>query len=318
MQPPAPGAHCGYFHEAAFYDSDEDLVAIVEPFLRDGRELGVPTLVTFAERNATLVRRALPDLEGVEFVDGGGQYRNPAQTIAEYHRRFTDLVADGAEQIRVVGDVPHPGVGVPWESWARYEATVNHHYDDFPLWGICPYDTRITPDFVLDEVRATHPHVASPDGMHHRNAAFDDPAAFLRRRRLTALGPDADGAPGLVLVDPTPHEARDAAVGAATDRLTDGSLQRMVLAISEIVTNAGRHGHPPVVLRLWPGEGRMVATVSDAGPGPANPCLGLLPADPDPLGGSGRGLWLAHHVCSDVGLAYEDGFTVRMLVDDTL
>jgi hypothetical protein len=29
------------------------------------------------------------------------------------------LAADGAERIRVVTTVPHPGIGAPWDGWCR-------------------------------------------------------------------------------------------------------------------------------------------------------------------------------------------------------
>jgi hypothetical protein len=64
----------------------------------------------------------------------------------------------------VASEVPHPGVGAPWDGWARYEAAVNRAYAEFPLWGLCAYDTRITPGPVLDDVARTHPYFATADG----------------------------------------------------------------------------------------------------------------------------------------------------------
>jgi hypothetical protein len=63
--------------------------------------------------------------------------------------------APGSSRIRVASEVPHPGGGAPWEGWARYEAAVNRAYAEFPLWGLCAYDTRITPGRVLDDVART-------------------------------------------------------------------------------------------------------------------------------------------------------------------
>ena len=65
---------------------------------------------------------------------------------------------------RVASEVPHPGVGAPWDGWARYEAAINRAYAEFPLWGLCAYDTRITPGAVLDDVARTHPHLATAHG----------------------------------------------------------------------------------------------------------------------------------------------------------
>lgn len=315
MRSGAAAAHEGYFHETAFYTSDEELLAVAVPFLRGAQEAGEPALVTFAARNAALVRSALDDLEGVEFVAGVTQYRNPAQTIADYRGRFARLTADGATQIRVVGDVPHPGTGASWDAWARYEAAVNHAYDEFPLWGLCPYDVRITPDDVLEEVRRTHPHVADAAGGHHANPHFEDPCAFLAARRRPAPDPLQRGAPVLEEHDPTPAQAR-AAIRRAARRILDAeSFEGLRMAVTEAVSNAARHGRPPVVLRAWTGPGRVVVTVTDAGPGPDDLLAGLLPQHGRGADDSaGLGLWIAHQLCHDVVLDRDaSGFTIRLV-----
>jgi len=306
----AAAEHDGYFHEAAFYDSDDDFVALVEPFLRDGVAAGEPTLVACAERNTALLREAVGDLDGIAFVPGEQQYRSPGFTVAAYRAMFGSLVAGGASQIRVIGDVPHPGVGVPWDGWARYEAAINHAYDDFPLWGLCPYDTRTTPDHVLEEVQRTHQWLASESG-HHRNHGYLDPRLVLQQ-----LSPSPDPievcTPDLEAVDPTPASARHLveALAQGTD-LEPSSVANLVLAVSEVVTNSIRHGEPPRIMRAWSERDRVVVTVKDGGPGLADPLTGLL--EPDPEQPSGRGMWIVHQVCSDVGLRTEaDGFTVRL------
>ncbi len=311
MRSGAAHDHVGYFHEAAFYGSDEEFVAIVEPFLREGIAAGEPTLVACAARNVALLRDAVSGLEGISFVPGEQRYQSPGKTIATYRRIFAEFVADGAEQIRVVGDVPHPGVGVPWDSWARYEAAVNHAYNDFPLWGMCPYDTRSTPDFVLDEVRQTHPNVATPAGPI-RNGGFEEPRHFLRNRPRAATDPIETTLPDAELFCPTSAEAR-----GLVERVSDhSSLDRetvsdLVLAVSEIVANSIRHGAHPHRIRGWARKQRIIVTVADAGPGPLDPFLGRV--EPDVHSPSGRGLWIAHQICSDVVLrANDDGFTVRL------
>jgi hypothetical protein len=77
---------------------------------------------------------------------------------------------------------------VPWEWWARYEATVNHAFAKFALWSLCPYDRRITSAEVLDDVAQTHRYLATPDGRHVVNERYTDPAVFLGQSR-SAGGP---------------------------------------------------------------------------------------------------------------------------------
>jgi len=60
MRTGAAAGHEGYFHEAVYYSSDEELLAVLVPFLTGGPAAGEPTVVSLGERNAALVRGALP------------------------------------------------------------------------------------------------------------------------------------------------------------------------------------------------------------------------------------------------------------------
>ncbi|HVE64810.1 MAG TPA: MEDS domain-containing protein, partial [Mycobacteriales bacterium] len=163
MRSGAVANHRGFLHETAFYGSNDEFLALVVPFLHGGVEAGEPTIVALRERNAELVRAAMHDTSNISFVASPGL--RPASVIKAYRDVLAALMARGAQRIRLVSDIP-PGTGLPWEWWARYEAAANHIFADFPLWALCPYDTRITPDDVLTDVARTHPHVATADGQH--------------------------------------------------------------------------------------------------------------------------------------------------------
>jgi MEDS: MEthanogen/methylotroph, DcmR Sensory domain len=123
---------------------------------------------------------------------------------------IADLVAAGARLVRMVGAVPRPGLGASWDKWARYEAAVNHAYAPFPVWGLCPYDTRSAPDYVVADVLATHPYLATVDD-HLSNRRCQDPAVFLAARAPGGPDPlEAAADPVVDLVGPTAAAARDA------------------------------------------------------------------------------------------------------------
>ncbi|MGE3589164.1 MAG: anti-sigma factor RsbA family regulatory protein, partial [Ilumatobacteraceae bacterium] len=278
MRSGAAAGYSGFFHEAAFYSSDDELLDIVVPFLRDGVANGEPAVVAFAERNATLTRNALGDVDGVTFLPGGDQYGRPASTIRSYLELFEDLASTGAEQIRVVGDVPHPGTGCSWHGWARYEAAVNRAFDSLPVWGMCPYDTRTTPDHVLTDVAETHRHLADGDGRHTINGAYRDPAALLAGwidRQVERPAPDE------VIFEPTAKDARDLARHTARQAAL-GAVRSdsLVVSVSELVTNASLHGTSPVCLEISSAPGRVHVAVTDRGPGPSDPFAGLLAPEP--------------------------------------
>jgi anti-sigma regulatory factor (Ser/Thr protein kinase) len=104
-----------------------------------------------------------------------------------------------------------------------------------------------------------------------------------------------------------------AAVIAAGEhcRVTQADLRGLVLAANKVVTNGIVHGVPPVEVRLWTAERRILVIVTDAGPGPQDPTVGLRPVR---SATGGLGLWIAHQACSHVTLCHEKNrFTVRLV-----
>jgi anti-sigma regulatory factor (Ser/Thr protein kinase) len=319
MRTGAAAGHAGYFHETALYGSDDDFVDVVRPFLRDGLDAGEAVLVACGPHNAALLRRST-DCAGVRFLPGGDRYARPGQAIHDYRRTFAELTAGGAAQIRVVGDVPHPGTGAEWDRWMRYEAAVNVAFAEFPVWGLCPYDTRSASSEVVHDVMCTHPHVARPGGEHRRNDAYVDPERFLadRARRPGAAGAGRvrsdDAPPALRLEDPSPRRARHELHRLAAGVLSPAALGDLAVITSELVTNAHVHGGPPVTVEAWVGPGAVELRVTDNGPGPADPLAGWRPPPIDRVGG--RGLWLALQLGADLAVHTVDGVTVASCIVD--
>ncbi|HUQ56112.1 anti-sigma factor RsbA family regulatory protein [Lentzea sp.] len=298
----------GFFHETAFYGSDDDFLALVVPFLEGGLRAGEAVLVACTERNTGLLRGALG--EDVMYLPGADQYARPSDSIATYRDLFREHTEAGARQMRVVGDVPHSGTGASWDWWARYEAAANQAYAEFPVWGLCPYDTRTTPADVLADVVRTHPNIASAPGTHQVNPGF--------REGFTGTKQVADELercqPLVDLVDATAgavREAVGAAIGACS--LSEDNAHDVVYAASEIVTNGLTHGVAPVRFRLWADGSRVLVSVSDRGCGPSDPRAGLMPTTE--TRSAGLGLWILHRTCDYVSMGQDvDGFTVRVSV----
>ncbi|MEE6261576.1 sensor histidine kinase [Plantactinospora sonchi] len=311
MRTGAAMGHDGYYHEAVPYASDEELLAVAVPFLLGGVEAGEPTVVAFGERNAALLRTALPADSGVSFLAGGDVYARPAGAIRSYRELLASYVAGGAGQIRIIGELSPVVFGPTWDWWARYESAINHAYDDFPLWSMCAYDTRITPAPVLEDVLRTHPRVATADGRHLPSVSYVEPKAYLTERRSVPPDPLQRTTPLVELTDPTPALARRAVYDADRGQLPADEVEDLVVAVSETVTNAFRHGEPPARLRIWSGDDRIVVEVSDTGDGPTDPFVGLLPSRNG--GAGGLGLWITYQSCNHVALSRERGaFTLRL------
>jgi anti-sigma regulatory factor (Ser/Thr protein kinase) len=312
MRTGVPAGYTGYYHEALRYGSDEQLLTVVVPFLLAGIAAGEPTIVALGERNTALVREAVGAGTPALFQSGGDVYARPAAAIRAYRDLFSAHTADGAHQIRVVGELPAAAFGVTWDWWARYESAINDAYDDFPLWTVCAYDERIAPPEVMADVVRTHPNLAHPGDRHLTSAEYVEPGRFLRQDRPQALDPLQCTPPEVELVDPPPAQARAALARVSAGVLTEDALGDFRIAITETVTNAVVHGGPPTVVRLWGGHDRVVVTVTDQGTGPGDPFAGLRAAAHAPTGG--LGLWLTHQLCDHVSMSLgDDGFTVRMI-----
>jgi anti-sigma regulatory factor (Ser/Thr protein kinase) len=302
-----------HIHEAVLYASDDELLAVVVPFLREGRNNREPTLAVLDDATTDRVRGVMGDTAGVGFLGARGRDANPARVLRTARDVLASHVADGAERIRVVATIPH-GADAQWDWWARYENAVNRAFAAFPLWNLCPYDLRTIARPVLDDVLRTHPRIVTVDGSH-ANPRCEEPDLFLRTRSRSEPDLVQSTAPLVDLVDPSAASARRAVrhVGEIAG-LAGASEDDLVIAVSETVSNGLVHGTAPVRLRLWLAPGRVVATVDDAGVGPLDPLAGLLPTTETSSGGIG--LWLTHRVCNGVVLSRTaGGFTVRMTMD---
>jgi anti-sigma regulatory factor (Ser/Thr protein kinase) len=85
----------------------------------------------------------------------------------------------------------------------------------------------------------------------------------------------------------------------------------MLLAASELFTNAWSHGGGATALAAGITDGWFVCEVTDAGPGLDDPLAGYLPPGRAP--GAGAGLWIARRLVSRLELIQrEPGLTARL------
>jgi len=305
-------SQAGRIHEAGFYGSDAEFRALIVPFVEEGIAAGEPVIIGYDDRKSGLLRSWLTDPSAIEFLGDEGLYNTPAGAIATYRRLFEFHVSLGAAQIRIAGDVPHPGNGGRFEGWDRYESAINTVWQDFPVWARCLYDTTTTSAVVLDVVERTHPRIVSPSGEHQASGRYQDALTF---EGLPCVPDPLEDAPPVVeLVDRPAAEARRALMQAGRGRVPSAALQDLLIGVTEAVTNAQRHGRPPVTVRIWTAPDRLVVTVHDTGHGPADRLAGLVPAPGStPDRRLGMGLWVMHQLDLDVALKHAGhGFTVRL------
>jgi len=300
----------GHLHEAGFYRSDAEFRALIVPFVEEGLAAGQPVIIGYDDRKASLLRSWVSNEAAVTFIADNALYATPAKAIASYWKMFEQHIAAGATRIRIAGDVPHEGNGGRFAGWDCYESAINTVWDQFPVLSRCLYDATTAAPHVLDIAGRTHPRIALPSGQVQHNVRYQHPADF---QPLPSEPDPLERTPlALEVTDPSAAQIRRAVTSIGHGHVSAPILIDLQIGASEAVSNAWRHGRPPVTVRIWATDGRVVVRVHDTGPGPADPLAGLTPAWANPEF-EHSGLWLIGTLDLDTALIRSgDGFTVRL------
>jgi anti-sigma regulatory factor (Ser/Thr protein kinase) len=299
----------GLHHDALVYSSDDEYVAVLAPFVRDGVTAGEQVLAGVRPERWTLVQDALGGATaGVRHVDARAWYSAPPRTIAGYDRELTRAARAGA-RVRVIGEVEFGGSETDRAEWTRYEALLNVAFAHHRAWIVCPYDTRVLPAAVVDTALRTHPSTLS--ATERRESTRFVPAA-------TLVGPIPLAPVGALVaehrVGASLRAVREVVAGV-TERAGCSSerVPELCVAVTELVTNALRYGRAPIDVRVWhdEGSGELIFEVADAGGGWQDPFAGFLPPTGAETGGAG--LWLARQLADRCEVATSDaGTRVRL------
>jgi anti-sigma regulatory factor (Ser/Thr protein kinase) len=139
------------------------------------------------------------------------------------------------------------------------------------------------------------------------SAAYEDPDALLRR-----LTPAPEPLPALRSI-PFGRDVEQFRERLARELAGAGVGERkaleMLLAATEVATNALRHGGGIQDVRVGRADGRFVCEIVDPGPGFDEPSAGYLA----PRAGVGRGLWVARRLTWRIEFIRSPrGFTARI------
>ncbi len=312
---PAEGTVHSRPHAAAVVGSDDELLASCLPFLEEGLAAGDTTVLALPPETAELIGAGLGQSAGaVENHPRIALLDTRAPDAITVTRRLIERArGSGSGWLRVVGAVQFGPQPRTWREGCRYEAARNVLLAGEPLTGLCLYDSRILPPEVLDSARATHPDLVV-GGTRHASPDFDDPTAYLRRLSVPRE-PVEETPPVLAISEATRLADLRHRLGAVlTAHVHDPDLAGdLHLAVSEVASNAFRHGVPPVSARVWAGPDQVICEITDRGVGFSDPLAGFQPAHGPDLGRGGMGLWLARKLFDHVDLLPgPDGLTVRL------
>jgi anti-sigma regulatory factor (Ser/Thr protein kinase) len=296
----------GLRHNALVYESQDEYIARAVPFLKEGIEAGEGAIVAHTKPGLAMMREELgPYAAQVTFVDVSSAYTRPAQTLAAYHKVYAEQLQK-TQTLRTVADVqfgPDPG---EWDLWTGYEAVFNRSFSHLPAWVICSYDANGTPDPIIESVWQTHPEVIA-DETWNTSDRYEDPDELLRRvTPAPALLPELRSIPfGRDAEEFRERLARE----LAAEEVSDAKALDMIVAATEIFSNAVEHGGGVEEVRVGRADGRFVCEVLDRGPGFDDPAAGYLAPRP----GVGRGLWVARQLTWRIEfLSSPGGFTARI------
>jgi anti-sigma regulatory factor (Ser/Thr protein kinase) len=305
-----------YVHDALLYEDREQLVTAAVPFLLEGLEAGDAAVVATSATTASVLRNAVDGDPRVHVLERGDVYSARTPTAITTFRRLAEQrTAEGMRTVRVVGEVDFGETERDWLEWQRYESVINQALADWPLWGLCVFDTQRLPEPVLQSARQTHRCLVTSEG-RAPNPDFVAPADYLRSLPIP-VEPLERTPPLLWAQDVADFIGLRHAVAAelATIDAPRDAVEDYLLAVDEMISNAVRHGGPPVSLRLWVGEDRIVCSIDDHGPGLDDPFAGYGPAHGEDLSRGGMGLWLARQLCDHVDISGDEvGTHVRLTI----
>jgi anti-sigma regulatory factor (Ser/Thr protein kinase) len=293
-------------HNALVYESDEEFLARAVPFLKEGLAAGEGAIVAHTRPGMGLMRDALgADAARVTFVDVSASYTRPARTLAAYHAVYAAQLRR-APTLRAVADVQFGPDPREWDLWTGYEAVFNRSFGHLPAWVLCSYNANGTPDRILEGVWQTHPEVVDANGWT-TSSPFEDPDALLRR-----LTPTPEDVPELRPLPQAadPERLRELVAGEMMAAgYGEAKTLEMMLAVTEVATNALTHGGGIEEVRIGRARGRFVCEITDRGDGFDDPAAGYLAPRP----GAGSGLWVARQLTWGIEFFRSaQGFTARI------
>jgi anti-sigma regulatory factor (Ser/Thr protein kinase) len=296
-------------HDAFLYGSDEAFVSEMHAHLQTGLRAGAHAVAVTTAHNLGLLRESLgADAGNVRCIDREEWYRHPAHVLAGFTRVVRDAEAAGASSVYAIGEVRFGSTPREWDRWTAYEATIDRALAECKLNVICPYDERVLPAAVLAGACTTHEHVITD--ARRPSASYADPAAVVR-----AHTPAPEALPQLRALAP-PASTHDLRRLLATEMAADGvpatAIGDMLLAATEVFTNARQHGGGTTSLAVGRVGSHFVCEIADAGAGLDDPLAGYLP--PRLPQRSHAGLWVARQSTSAIELLRTDGggLTVRL------
>jgi len=250
-------------HEALLYRGDEDFLAGLLPFIREGLERDDAVVVAEPRARTDQLRDALgSDAGDVEFLDMAEIGANPGRIIGVWVGRL-DAATRAGRRLRAVGEPAFPGRRpAEFVECTLHELLLNHAFGAGPAWRlICPYDRGHLPRGVTQGALRTHPVVATSDS-RLRSPAYE-PTGHVAAFAEPLPEPGDAVLRGRYGAGDVPAVRRTVAQWARSCGLAEEQVRVLELAASELAAESiGRGGG---TLALWLEGGAALIQFADGG-----------------------------------------------------
>ncbi|MEH0843347.1 ATP-binding protein [Micromonospora sp. CPCC 205711] len=300
-----------FVHTALIVDSDDTVRTRLIPYLRRSLDAQERVLLVVGGQVERLVRASLGAL--ADRLEWGGHDTFGVRLGLAYEglRRYLAAQHASGNPVHVITEPDvvtdaHPGSPDRAAAHLSYESACADAYAGYDCPVTCLWDSRRHPTLVIEGVRSLHSHELTETG-RVPNAAFLATTDYLAVRAEVPLEPTPPVVEldvGLTSLDEL-APLRGVLRAWAHERSFDvEAIGDLVVAVTEVATNALVHGALPVRLRCWSHRDTLIAQVDDAGGRRIPPAAGYR--HPDRAGkAGGRGLWLARQL-ADVVTTHTD------------
>jgi anti-sigma regulatory factor (Ser/Thr protein kinase) len=283
----------GLAHHGLLHPPSADVTDILTPLIAERLARREPVLAALPPTIAAQLHNRLPTASGLHTTDVGGLYRHPGRVLGHYLGWLADTRPDGAATIvaapQLDNDNPHRAA-----LWMHVDALITQALAARDLTLVCAYPNDPA---TAAAVRHAHPNLLN--GAATANPDHLPADQFLASHPLPP--PSELGQPDAIHVLDHPRQLAELrqVVGshAARAGLAISRCEDLVLAVSEVASNALEHGVAPAGVYLWVTSTSVICQISDNGHF-TQPLAGLLP--PHRQQGRARGLWMAHQLCDEL------------------
>jgi anti-sigma regulatory factor (Ser/Thr protein kinase) len=287
-------------HAAAVYNSDAELRARATPFLQAGLDRGEAVLAIVPASVEQVLRSDLGgDDDRVRWQEPGLSDQCLGEAFDTFRGFFADRHAAG-EPARLLTQNDLDGDPDRLAAYLRLEAVSTESFAPFAYTWACLYDQRRHPPDMLASVGQVHPQLIADDGGLVPSTSHVDPIAYLQSHPGPVSPIPEPAQLDVELTAPadlpaTRHRLRTDAAEMGMDR---HEVDSMLIAVTEVLTNALQHGRAPCRIRAWGTNHVLHVRVDDHGHSPALAAAGYWrPTSPssDPMG-----LWVARQLADVV------------------